>query len=400
MTAGCAARFGKPAQAARPPARRRRPARGGRLRAALACAVSAGAARAQTFDFATPSDDQWQYPFNFTLGSRPLASCFSSLGTGVPAFANFNNRDGVLVIAWDTSGSIPAGQGPANYDVSAVTITLVNESGAIWLVDLTPDPWFTFDVDNDGFINPDGVPRGEPGDTDGESDDPDPGRPLELFGAGFGPVYTAASWNEFSPYAGGTDQAANPRDPFPFVFQDGSGAVLHVEDSVVGRWNEALGVFNFTPEPWAVGVPIDYMPGAQTTTFEVAFDVGPALADGAVYGYFQQQLDAGRVFVVVTGMIETVMGGEPGAIPRFFTKEGVGLEPGAAAPRLTITLGAGLDGDLDGDGCVDLTDLATLLSNFGLTGVGPEDGDIDGDGDVDLADLAVLLANFGAGDCG
>lgn len=51
-------------------------------------------------------------------------------------------------------------------------------------------------------------------------------------------------------------------------------------------------------------------------------------------------------------------------------------------------------GDVNGDGAVDLADLATLLSNFGGTG-GAAAGDIDGDGDIDLADLATLLANFG-----
>ncbi|MFQ5805662.1 MAG: hypothetical protein ACE5I3_04345 [Phycisphaerae bacterium] len=53
-------------------------------------------------------------------------------------------------------------------------------------------------------------------------------------------------------------------------------------------------------------------------------------------------------------------------------------------------------GDLNGDWMVDLTDLATLLSNYGTTsGASYEDGDIDGDGDVDLADLAALLSNYG-----
>jgi hypothetical protein len=55
-------------------------------------------------------------------------------------------------------------------------------------------------------------------------------------------------------------------------------------------------------------------------------------------------------------------------------------------------------GDLDGDGDVDLSDLAQLLSNYGMTGgANYEDGDLDGDGDVDLSDLAGLLANYGAG---
>ena len=53
-------------------------------------------------------------------------------------------------------------------------------------------------------------------------------------------------------------------------------------------------------------------------------------------------------------------------------------------------------GDFNCDGVVNLSDLATLLSNYGATtGVTYRDGDMDGDGDVDLADLAALLAVYG-----
>jgi hypothetical protein len=53
-------------------------------------------------------------------------------------------------------------------------------------------------------------------------------------------------------------------------------------------------------------------------------------------------------------------------------------------------------GDLDGDNDVDLSDLAQLLANYGMTsGATYEDGDLDGDGDVDLSDLAALLAVYG-----
>ncbi len=55
-------------------------------------------------------------------------------------------------------------------------------------------------------------------------------------------------------------------------------------------------------------------------------------------------------------------------------------------------------GDVDGDGDVDLTDLAIMLSAYGLcagdSGFVPE-ADIDGDGCIDLVDLATLLSNYG-----
>lgn len=53
-------------------------------------------------------------------------------------------------------------------------------------------------------------------------------------------------------------------------------------------------------------------------------------------------------------------------------------------------------GDLNGDGKIDITDLATQLAGFGLSsGATPGQGDLDCDGDVDLTDLAGLLAGFG-----
>ncbi len=63
---------------------------------------------------------------------------------------------------------------------------------------------------------------------------------------------------------------------------------------------------------------------------------------------------------------------------------------------LTPIRDSAIPGDLDGSGCVDLNDLATLLNSFGGPG-SASDGDLDGDGDVDLADLAQLLANYGQG---
>lgn len=54
-------------------------------------------------------------------------------------------------------------------------------------------------------------------------------------------------------------------------------------------------------------------------------------------------------------------------------------------------------GDINGDGVVNLTDLAILLSNFGVgTGATRSNGDLNGDGAVNITDLAILLAAFGS----
>ncbi|MBI5863256.1 MAG: hypothetical protein HZB38_01830, partial [Planctomycetes bacterium] len=54
------------------------------------------------------------------------------------------------------------------------------------------------------------------------------------------------------------------------------------------------------------------------------------------------------------------------------------------------------EGDVNNDGVVDLTDLTTLLSNYGMgSGATSANGDMDADGDVDLTDLTLLLSAFG-----
>jgi hypothetical protein len=77
------------------------------------------------------------------------------------------------------------------------------------------------------------------------------------------------------------------------------------------------------------------------------------------------------------------------------------LEPVGSTSEFSACVqvtGEGLAGDIDGDGDVDLADLATLLASFGTcvgdSGFNP-DADLDDSGCVDLADLATLLANFG-----
>lgn len=63
------------------------------------------------------------------------------------------------------------------------------------------------------------------------------------------------------------------------------------------------------------------------------------------------------------------------------------------ADPLDVPDGNGLDGDLNGDGVVDLSDLGTILADYGC--VGSCVADIDQDGDVDLSDLGVVLAAYG-----
>lgn len=65
---------------------------------------------------------------------------------------------------------------------------------------------------------------------------------------------------------------------------------------------------------------------------------------------------------------------------------------GPTADGIPITIG--VEGDVNGDGCVDDIDLLAVLFAFGNSG---GDEDLNGDGMVDDADLLMVLFNFGNG---
>ena len=59
-----------------------------------------------------------------------------------------------------------------------------------------------------------------------------------------------------------------------------------------------------------------------------------------------------------------------------------------------VSFSSGCEGDLDGDGDTDHSDLGILLADWGCTG-GDCPGDIDGDGETGHPDLGILLADWG-----
>ncbi len=358
----------------------------------MTCSVVAGAADT-AFVFDTPSDDRWHYPFNFTPGFRPVASAF-----GAADIPGFNDRDGTILIAWDTSEDIEPGLGAEAYEIQSIRITMTNQVNEFvspqWPIDLTVDEWFTF--------------------VEGGVDD-DPGRPIELFGVAFGPATSEALWNETTFYNGSSSTADLPRDPFPFVYQEETFEALHVEDCVKGLHNEGLstplcddpdGICPFTPTPWAIGVPTGYTPGSQVAPFDVTFDINLELSDGHVKQYFQEQLNNGRILVFVTSLRETAVQGPASGFPSFYMKEGVPLDPNARAGRLELVLGNAVTGDLNSDEAVDLTDWSGFADCLSGEGVAPFPVepltveqclctyDFDRDGDVDLLDAGDFAIAF------
>ncbi|MEE8171027.1 MAG: dockerin type I domain-containing protein [Phycisphaerae bacterium] len=362
------------------------------LALALALAV-AGTVQAQTITFDTPSDDRWHYPFNGSPGNRPAGSNFGAIGD-----VRFNNRDAEVFVAWDTSSQIDIALGTTAYNIQSITVTLTNEANAEWPVDSTVDEWFTFDLNGDKMQNADGFPRGDPSDTDGESDDVDPGRPVELYGLAFDSFFTAQTWTEFSFFVGSTvGVEGDPRDPFPFTFQAGTLDILHVEDNAAGLHNSGLPspVFEFTPTPWAVGNPLSYTPAAQTIPFDVELPIDLSLHGGAVRRHFQQLLNDGRLFVAIASLHEADEQVVAPTFPSFFMKEAVGIIPGAKPPKLEIVLATpGVPGDIDGDGDVDAIDAGLFADVLLGTDTDPDHvqrSDLDGSGFPDGDDAQLFI---------
>ena len=124
-------------------------------------------------------------------------------------------------------------------------------------------------------------------------------------------------------------------------------------------------------------------PGATKNVFiSLALDASASGAATITSCEFYCDFDGDQVYTVVPGEMSSTVYVWPGTT-------------GYVSASVTNPLAPG---DLDSDGDVDLTDLAELLSNYGMTGGAKyEDGDLDGDSDVDLSDLAGLLGNYGAG---
>jgi len=374
----------------------------------VACLAFAGArVKADSFVFTPPSADRWHYGFNSSPGTRQIGSCFMAPGwAGING--EFNDRDGYVILVFDTSNVLLPGGDPASYNVTSIGLVVTNAPGAEWLADDTPDEWYTYDLNGDGTINADGFPRGHASDTDGESDDPDPGRTIEIYGVGFGPTFTYESWTELSFYVGalysGPPYFGDPvaaRDPFPFTYQEGTLEKLHIEDHVRGLHNDelAIPVFEFMPQPWSIGVPQNYTPGSQAAAFDIHFSVDLALSNGAVKQYFQEQLAGGKVYVIVSSAQESSqLAGQEG-YPSLYMREAVGVVPGAKAAALSIEISS-LPGDHDGDGDVDATDFIAFppcLTGPGAINATPacDVFDFDEDQDIDLRDFGAFQFAIG-----
>ena len=344
---------------------------------AVALGAAAAAVRADVIDvsFDEPMLDRWFYPFNSNPGFKTEASIFGAVIDPEDGFVpEFDNRDGQMLIGFDTSAVVPPGLGADGYAVLSATVYVTVKSDLTFQYDPTPDPYTSWLPSN----HPDFEP------------DPDPGRPLELFGAGFRCGHTASTFAENGPFCDGCNCfPPNPcrsvRCVFPIDFDAGCGAgdvSNNVDDG-------------FDPVPFAVAETAllqgDAVPGDTELTFVIDVD------DPCIHGYLGQALDEGMLDVVIASIFIAFQQQE-GTYPKLYCKEDLDVQLGfVSAARLAMTVQTGVPGDVDGDGTVGIDDFLMLLAAWGAC---PEPcppscpADFDGDCEVGVNDFLILLANW------
>ena len=334
-------------------------------------AVSAGPIEV---DLGEPTLDRWMYPFNTNPGFKTFASVFGAVTDPEEGFhPSFDNRDGQMLVGFNTAPFVPTGQGPASYSITAAAVLITVKSDETFGYDPTADPYTSWLPSADKESAP----------------DPDAGRPVELFGAGFQCGFTALTYPEDGPYCDGCNC-------FPPSSCKGERCVFPI-DLPCSQHDASNNIDDrFDPVPFAVGMNDglaqgEPVPAATELTFQIN------IGDPCVQGYLKQGLDAGILDFVVASIFPAAKQQE-GTFPKFFTKEDPLVKIGVvSAARLQMSVLLGAVGDLDGDGVVGVADLLILFAQWGPCPDQPDlcPADLNGDGSVGVGDLLIQFANWG-----
>ncbi len=379
------------------------------LRGAAVAAFAWGAvgsnrlADAESLAFVTddPEIEMWFYPVSSANGTGSVRDRGSSFATY--SYLDDNNevqfyggdgfdssRRGSVLLASDTSATIPAALAPNRYQIDSlrVTVTLMGSVGDIPYDNTADDSLQLTTAGGD-----------------------DPGNPIELWGVGFDGDYTTFGFNgeTGAEYFNSGDRrwpiaAGSFTGPYQVFAIDPEGN--DVENSVFGGYSatsEGNVTEQFTPTPFAVGKAYDSagvelapgtMLGAGT---ELAFDFD--LTNAGVISYLQNSLAAGQLGLFVSSLHQPLAHTGEIAYPDYFLDNNPGgPNPNGNAPKIELNvtiLDDGLAGDFSGDGVVDGADLLLWQREAGQSGALASDGN--DDDVVDQADLTLWRDHFGAG---
>lgn len=253
-------------------------------------------AAAQPVDafYSSPTFDRWNYPFNFTPGTRPIATTF---GSGfIPG--QFDERDAQFLNSFVTSGKITPGLGASNYQITRATFTTRLVFGTFNYTDT---------------YNPGSYQQA--------------GTSIDLFGTGFRNGFNALSFGETGPWGFGDPTLEDIRNAFATDNFNG------VRRDVSNQLRDGLVV-----TPFAVGVIDGATSGTQVAAAGqlVTFEID--LTNPFAVAYLQESLNAGIVSLTVSSLHAAAQPGTPGetAIPGFATKENTASSPSTLDLRVTI----------------------------------------------------------------
>jgi hypothetical protein len=335
------------------------------LALALVASCPALAGGTHVADIGVPALDRWMYPFNPSPGSRIAISTFGS----TPGAAEFDSRDGQMIVGFDTAAQLPTGLGNG-LTVTRCVLELEVSNNLVFTYDPTPDPWQAFISASDPAWQADA----------------DPGQPVECFAVGFRNGLTAQTFAENTPFApvGTSGLLPGVRNAFAAGF-DAQGALIDVSQNPRQR---------FQAQPAAIGTFTDLQPGSLVPGgFIMRFEL--EVAQPALQAYLQGGVSAGRILLSVSSLTQVVQGAGP--FPSFIAKEHPNVTFGLSRPaRLIVEATEGspcVAVDLNCDGTVNGLDLGALLGAWGTCDAC--DADINGDGVVNGLDLGALLGSWG-----
>ncbi len=326
---------------------------------------------ADDFDISmNTTSDRWMYPFNITPGTRPAGSTFGYLPYPTPEEPNFDNRDGQVIIAFDTTNLIDTNAGIANYRVDSLVIEITLSGELSSPIDETTDDWETYLPETAKEWTP----------------DTDAGRPIEIFAAGFRFGYTRDNWTDDTEFSATGSFGTENR------------SVYSAEVMPDGSLSDVSSSFNaeFTPNSLAAATFPGYSPGDIAPEGAIArFEIDLTAPENL--GWVAESLDAGRIVFAVTSLVTAAQG--DATLTQFYLKENPLVTAGARSSASLTVAGAieatcPLTADFTGDCKVNGADLGLLLAAWGT-----DDPiyDLSGNSIVGGEDLGLLLAQFTSG---
>jgi hypothetical protein len=337
--------------------------------AASVFTLAAGAA-VVTVNLNAPTFDQWSYPFANSPGSHPYAAVFGGV-TSAGLEPDFDNRDGQLLIGFNTaSAGVTPQLNPWRYTVHYARVRLTVETNDTFSYDPTPDSYRIWLPPNDPEYQP----------------DLDPGHSVDLFGTGFRHGFTVNTYGEHTPYSPLGAFGRGIRSAYPIAFR--GGRCVDASNNVTER---------FDPVPFAVGMNPALTPGQLVPVNTVlTFDIN--VNDPDINRYLRRSLKAGMLDFNVTGIFAAEQQ-QGGTYPRFYTKENLAVIFGfvqAARLEMSVTISDNPwpQGDVNGDGIVNVNDLLAVINAWGPCPCCA--ADVNEDGVVNVNDLLLVINTWGA----